>query len=209
MMTYILIGFTALISITSFSNPAWFAKFQLNPYQVYHHKKIYQLLTHGFLHASWMHLIVNMLVLYFFGPHVETYLRYILGDAMQPMFPVIYLVFYFSSIIVASLVSLFRHRDHSWYNAVGASGAVSAIIFFFIFFNPWELIYFYGIIPVPGVVMGILYLVYSHYMSRRESDNINHDAHLTGALFGFIFPLIINFRLIHIFIQEFMSFSFR
>jgi membrane associated rhomboid family serine protease len=110
---------------------------------------------------------------------------------------------------VASLVSLFRHKDDVWYNAVGASGAVSAIIFFFIFFNPWELIYFYGIIPVPGIIMGVLYLAYSQFMSKREADNINHDAHLTGALFGFLFPLLIDYRLIHYFITQLMSFNFK
>jgi membrane associated rhomboid family serine protease len=91
---------------------------------------------------------------------------------------------------------------------VGASGAVSAVIFFFIFFNPWELIYFYGIVPVPGIIMGVLYLIYSHYMSRREADNVNHDAHLTGAIFGFVFPLFIDYRLIHYFIDQLLSFSF-
>lgn len=208
MMTYILIAFTAIISIPAFNNHDWFLKFQFNPYQVYHRKQWYRLLTHGFLHASWMHLIVNMMVLFFFGPHVESYLKAILGPELQHWYRLIFLVFYFAGIIIASLTSLYKHKDDPWYNAVGASGAVSAAIFFFIFFNPWELIYFYGILPVPGIIMGVLYLVYSHYMSRREADNINHDAHLTGALFGFVFPLFIDYRLIHYFIDQLMSFSF-
>jgi membrane associated rhomboid family serine protease len=208
MMTYILIAFTALISIPAFNNHDWFLKLQFNPYQVYHRKQWYRLLTHGFLHANWMHLIVNMMVLFFFGPHVENYLKAILGPDMQHWYRLIFLVFYFAGIIIASLTSLFKHKDDPWYNAVGASGAVSAVIFFFIFFNPWELIYFYGILPVPGIIMGVLYLIYSHFMSRREADNVNHDAHLTGALFGFVFPLFIDYRLIHYFIEQLMSFSF-
>jgi membrane associated rhomboid family serine protease len=208
MITNILIAFTAIISIVAFYNQNWFSKLQFNAYQIFHRKEIYRLLTHGFLHANWIHLIVNMMVLYFFGPHVEYYLKASLKPEMQHLSGYIYILFYFLGIIIASFISLFRHRDDSWYNAVGASGAVSAITFFFIFFNPWELLYFYGIIPIPGIVMGVLYLIYSHYMSNREADNINHDAHLTGAIYGFIFPLFIDYHLIHYFIQEFLSFSF-
>jgi membrane associated rhomboid family serine protease len=208
MMTYILIAFTALISIPAFGNHDWFLKLQFNPYQVYHRRQFYRLLTHGFLHANWTHLIVNMLVLFFFGPYVENFLKAALGPEMQHWFRLVYLLFYCSAIVTASLVSLFRHKDDVWYNAVGASGAVSAVIFFFIFFNPWEKIYFYGILPVPGIIMGVLYLMYSHFMSKRDADNINHDAHLTGALFGFIFPLLIDYRLIHYFISLLLSFNF-
>lgn len=208
MITYILIVFTALVSIPAFSNHDWFLRLQFNAYQIYHRKQWYRMLTHGFLHANWTHLIVNMLVLFFFGPYVEKNLSMILSPGMQQWDKLIYLFFYFAAIVVASLSSLFKHKDHPWYNAVGASGAVSAIIFFFIFFNPWELIYFYGILPVPGVIMGVLYLIYSHYMSRREADNINHDAHMSGAIFGFVFPLFINYRLIYLFIDELLSFSF-
>jgi len=207
-MTYILIAFTALISIVAFNNQDWFLKLQFSPYQVYHRRQHYRLLTHGFLHANWMHLIVNMLVLFFFGPYVENYLKMILGQELQQWSRLIYLLFYFAAIIVASLPSLFKHKNNAWYNAVGASGAVSAVIFFFIFFKPWELIYFYGILPVPGIIMGLLYLAYSHFMSKRDADNINHDAHITGALFGFIFPLLVDYRLIHYFIKELLSLSF-
>jgi membrane associated rhomboid family serine protease len=208
MMTYILIAFTALISITAFSNRDLFMRLQFNAYQVYHRRQYYRLLTHGFLHAGWTHLIVNMLVLYFFGPYVENYFRSVLGPGLQLWYRMVYLLFYCTAIIVACLVSLIRHKDDPWYNAVGASGAVSAVIFFFIFFNPWEKIYFYGILPIPGIIMGILYLGYSHYMSKRDADNINHDAHLTGALFGFLFPLLIDFRLIHYFITQLLHVSF-
>ncbi len=208
-MTYILIAFTALISIIAFNNQDWFLKLQFSPYQVYYRKQFYRLLTHGFLHASWTHLIVNMLVLFFFGPYVENFLKMILGPNMQQGYKLVYLLFYFTAIIVSSLVTLFKHKNNAWYNAVGASGAVSAVLFFFIFFKPWELIYFYGILPVPGIVMGVIYLVYSQYMSRREADNINHDAHLAGALFGFVFPLLVDYQLIHYFISELMNFSFR
>lgn len=207
-MTYLLIAFTALISITAFRKEEWFSRLQFNAYQVYHRKEVHRLLTHGFLHASWIHLIVNMLVLFFFGPQVEQYLEQILPGNIPYLHHMVYLLFYFCAIVISSLLSLYRHRDNVWYNAVGASGAVSAVLFFFIFFRPWEMLYFYGIIPIPGIIMGVLYLIYSYYMSRRGNDNINHDAHFIGAVFGFVFPLFINVRLIHYFIDQLKSVSF-
>jgi membrane associated rhomboid family serine protease len=207
-MTYIIIAFTALLSITAFNNSEWFSKLQFNAYQIYHRREIHRLLTHGFLHANWTHLIVNMLVLFFFGPIVEQYIKAILSPGLQHLSLLIFLLFYFAGIIVASLVSLYKHKDDAWFNSVGASGAVSAVMFCFIFFKPWELIYFYGIIPVPGIIMGALYLIYAQVMSRRDADNINHDAHFVGAVFGFLFPLLINYNLIHHFINQLMSFSF-
>jgi membrane associated rhomboid family serine protease len=101
------------------------------------------------------------------------------------------------------MITLFRHRNNRWYNSVGASGAVSAIIFTSIFFNPLDKLYFFAIIPIPGIVFAVLYLVYSSYMSRRSKDNINHDAHLLGAVYGFTFPLLIDLDLISHFLQGF------
>jgi membrane associated rhomboid family serine protease len=207
-MTYLLIAFTALVSVSAFRKEEWFSKLQFNAYQIYHRKEIYRLLTHGFLHANWTHLIVNMLVLFFFGPQVESYLKQILPESIPYLGRIVYLLFYFGAIVVSALLSLYRHKDDAWYNAVGASGAVSAILFCFIFSKPWEMLYFYGILPIPGIIMGVLYLIYSYYMSRKGEDNINHDAHFIGAVFGFIFPLFINIRLIFDFIDQLKSVSF-
>ncbi len=207
-MTYILIALTALVSIQAFNHREWFSKLQFNAYQVYHRKEMYRLVTHGFVHANWTHLIVNMLVLFFFGPTVEAILRSVLPAALQVWYRMIFVLFYLAAIMVASLLTLIRQRDNAWYNAVGASGAVSAVIFFYIFFNPWEMIYFYGILPVPGIVMGVIYLLYSHVMSRRGTNNVNHEAHLAGAVFGFVFPLFINVTLIKHFVEKLLNFSF-
>ncbi len=205
MMTYILVALTALVSIPAFSNNEWFLKMQFNAYQIVHRKEYYRMITHGLLHSNWMHLIVNMLVLIFFGPNVEKYLSAILSPGLQPWSHLVYVLFYFGAMIIASLTSLFRHKDDPWYNAVGASGAVSAVLFLFIFMNPWELLYLYGVIPIPGIISGVLYLIYSHYMSRKGTDQINHDAHISGAIFGFVFPLIINYRLIFYFMDQLLS----
>jgi membrane associated rhomboid family serine protease len=206
MMSYILIAFTALISFQAFSNREWFLKLQFNAYQIYHRHQAYRLFTHGFLHANWLHLIVNMMVLFFFGPAVEKDLQYILPPGLQHWSLLVFLLFYFAAIVFASITSLYKHKDDPWYNAVGASGAVSAVLFIFVFFHPWEPLYLYGVIPIPGIIMAVLYLVYSHVMSKREADNVNHDAHIAGAIFGFFFPLLINIHLFGIFINQLTGF---
>ncbi len=206
-MTLILITVTVIVSLLSFYDDSIFSRLQFNAYQIYHRRQFYRLLTHGFVHANWWHLFLNMFVLYFFGSATESYLHsLVMGNIiMHPN--LIYLVLYTTSIIFASLISLFRYKDNHWYNSVGASGAVAAVMFFSIFFNPWQKLYLYGIIGIPGIIFAILYIIYSQYMSRRGGDNINHDAHFTGALFGFVFPLFIDPHLIHYFIKQLFSFA--
>jgi membrane associated rhomboid family serine protease len=182
-----------------------FAKLQFNPYQVYHRKEYFRLLSHGFIHADWMHLIVNMFVLYSFGNVVESYFKQL--EAMGVIhFPILYFTFlYLAAIVIASLTTLIKYKDNIMYNSVGASGGVSAILFCSIFFAPYNPIGLYFVIKIPGIIFGILYLVYSQYMSKKNVDNVNHDAHFIGAVFGFIFPLIIKFSLIHVFIDQLFS----
>ena len=201
-MTYIIIVFTIIFSITAFRSSEVFSKFQFNAYQIFHRKEWYRLLSHGFLHANWTHLIVNMLVLFIFGPVVEQYFKYYLSPEVIKFYRFIFLLFYLLAIVLSSLLSLYKQKNNAWYNSVGASGAVSAIIFSYIFFNPWKMLYVYGLLPVPGIILGAVYLIYSQYMSIRNIDNINHDAHFIGAVFGFIFPIILDYRLLGNFISE-------
>jgi membrane associated rhomboid family serine protease len=183
MLTIIIIIITAVISISSFSNYNVFSKLQFNAYQVYHRKEWYRLLSHGFIHADWMHLIFNMISLFIFGSIVEVYL-----DSK-----VLFIFFYLSAIITASLPTLIKQKDNAWYNSVGASGGVSAMVFASILFNPLnKLLVFMIPIPIRAVIFGILYLWYSHYMSKHGHDNINHSAHFIGAIYGFAFPILIN-----------------
>jgi membrane associated rhomboid family serine protease len=105
------------------------------------------------------------------------------------------------AIVFSSSISLFRYKDNFLYNSVGASGATSAILMFSIFFSPWELVYIY-FIPVPGIIFAVLYIIYSQYMSKRGGDNIGHDAHLLGSVFGFVFPMFIDLGLIKYFIES-------
>jgi membrane associated rhomboid family serine protease len=202
-MTIAIVIITSLISIVAFYNDTLMRRFMFNPYQVYYRKEFWRLITHGFLHADWIHLIVNMIVLYSFGRNVEAWMNQLRigGYIRSPIFT--FSLLYFGGIIVSTLITLFRHYKNYHYNSVGASGAVSAVIFTSIFFSPLDKIYFFAVIPIPGILFALLYLVYSSYMSRRSADNINHDAHFAGAIFGFIFPALIDFKLISHFLNSF------
>ena len=205
-MTLLIIIVTTIISLLAFGNPVIFEKLQLNPYQVYHKKEWYRIITHGFLHADWVHLFINMLVFYSFGSSVEQIFNSLAAEGIihYPLF--VYLILYFASMIMATVTTVKKQKDNIWYNSVGASGAVSAVVFTNIFFQPMASVYFYAVIPIPGIIFGILYLGYSHYMSKRSSDNINHDAHFIGAVFGLIFPLFLEPRLIHVFWDQLLNF---
>ena len=204
-MTYIFLIITVIISIAAFNNDTLFNRLMLNPYQVVHRKEYYRVISHGFIHADWMHLIVNMLVFYFFGTSVEQYFDMLASEGILNFPKVWYTALYLLGIIVSSLTTIYKHRNNVMYNSVGASGAVSAVVFCSIFFGPFESLYLYGFIKLPGIIYGILYLIYSQYMSKKGMDNINHDAHFIGAVFGFLFPLIINFKLINIFIHQLLN----
>jgi len=200
-MTLIIVILTSLVSIAAFRSDELMSRLLFNPYKVYHKKEYYRLITHGFVHADWYHLIINMFVLYSFGIAVESYFGQ-LEAAGIIRYPILnYFLLYFIAILISSATTLWKHKDHTWYNSVGASGAVSAVVFTSIFFGPMNRLLFY-FIPLPGILGGVIYLVYSHYMSRRGKDNINHDAHFIGAVFGFIFPLFMDVQLIHIFFQQ-------
>lgn len=146
------------------------------------------MLTHALVHANWEHLLVNMIVLWSFGTAVERNFQINFGSSGAYYF----IALFIGSILFSSLWSLVKQRNNFYYNAVGASGAVSAILFAAIFFNPWKSIYFFAILPIPGIIFGVLYLYYSWYMSRKKLDNIGHDAHFLGAVAGFLTPMIIR-----------------
>jgi membrane associated rhomboid family serine protease len=109
---------------------------------------------------------------------------------------------YILAIGAANIKTLIENKNNVWYNAVGASGAVSAVVFAFVLFAPIEKILFFGIIPIPAFLYGLLYLVYSQYMSKKASDNIGHDAHFFGAVFGFVFTGLLRPELFQMFVSK-------
>ncbi len=197
-MVLIIVVITSLISIYAFSNAGITERLSLKPTLVYHKHQYYRILSHSLIHADWTHLIVNMYVLFIFGDVCNQYFEYYFGAKHT----VLFMALYIASLIFSSLFSIFKHRNNQGYSAIGASGAVMAIVFTSIFFDPWNKLWFFGIIPIPGILFGIIYLIYSLYMGKKNIDNIGHDAHFTGAVFGFLFPLIVDFRLLNMFIEK-------
>ena len=201
-MTFIIVIFTLAISIRAFYNKDMDDRLIFKPYQVYHRLEWYRIITHGFLHAGWMHLIINMLVLLSFGGTAEFAFN-VMAQTTRMNYPnLCYLTFYILSIVISSLTTLYKHMDHEWYSSVGASGAVLAVLFCSIFFDPKMTLLIMGIIPIKAYLFGPLYLLYSWYSARKANDNINHDAHLMGAVFGFCFPLIVDVSLFRWFIDS-------
>ena len=188
MITVIIIAITCIVSILCFNGTLNGNKLIFNAYQVWHRKEWYRMLTSGMIHSGWGHLFFNMLTLYFFGRVVEQYFSAAFGGVLGA---VLYVMLYVSALAISSLGDLVKYRDNWNYNALGASGAVSAVLFASILFAPKMGIYIYLIpIPVPGYIFAPLYLLYCWYMAKRNMDNIGHTAHFWGAVYGMLFPII-------------------
>jgi membrane associated rhomboid family serine protease len=195
----ILIIITVLVSIVTWSKPALWEKMIFHAPSVINNRQWYRLLTYGFLHANWGHLFMNMFVLWCFGQEVEKAYEHLFGNAGH----FLYLFLYLSAIVISTLYDLKKQRDNYEYHAVGASGAVSAVLFAFIFLNPTNSIYFYFIpIGIPAVIFGILYLIYSSYMSKKNIDNIGHSAHFWGGVYGFLFTIPFRWGLVIVFFEK-------
>ncbi len=198
-MVIAIIILTSLISIMAFNNPQLLNRLQFNAYAIKHQKQGWRFLTYGFVHAGWGHLAINMFVLWSFGRIVLTLYGYHFGNLGILYF----LLLYIGGIMFSVLFDYGRHKNDTWYNAVGASGAVSAVVFASIILYPAGGIYLFFIpVEIPSPIFGILYLIYSVYMARRGQDNIGHDAHFWGAIYGVILTIAIKPELFIFFIQE-------
>ncbi|OFX17055.1 MAG: hypothetical protein A2033_15755 [Bacteroidetes bacterium GWA2_31_9] len=201
-MTYIIIAFTSIVSFIALQNRVIFEKYLFNAYATIHHKQIYRIISHAFLHADFNHLLFNMLTLFFFGVYVESVFKMYFGNLGISY----YMLLYFLAIIFSTLPAIIKHRNNQFYNAVGASGAVSAVLFSYILFDPFgKIIIFFIPIGIPAFIFGPAYLLYSAYMGKKGIDNIGHDAHFWGAIFGFIFPLLLDYKLFFHFLNQLIN----
>ena len=198
-ITLIIIIVTVIVSLRAFSDKATFDKLKFNAYAINNYREWFRFFTHALIHADWMHLLVNMFVLYSFGALVEDYYAFYFG----PKAIFYFLTLYIGSVIVSSIPSYEKNKNNIYYNAVGASGAVSAILFASILFYPTGKIMLILLpVPIPSFVFGALYLIYSAYMSKKNIDNVGHDAHFYGAIFGFVFTILLKPKLFMIFISQ-------
>ncbi|WP_316802509.1 rhomboid family intramembrane serine protease [Pedobacter nototheniae] len=176
----IIFVFTVVTSLYAFYDNGLYGKFMLHPYSVAKGHKVYSIITSGLIHKDWMHLFFNMFTFAAFAFTLEQ----LMGSWQFGLL-------YFLGLILSDLPTIFKHRDDFHYNSLGASGAISAVLFSYILFNPMSKIYIMFIpIGIPAVVFGVIYLVYCAYASRNSRDSINHDAHFFGALTGLIFTII-------------------
>ncbi|WP_213279740.1 rhomboid family intramembrane serine protease [Chryseobacterium indologenes] len=176
------IAITAIISFIAFNNPAITEKYKFSVGAILHKKEYIRLLSSGFLHADIMHLVFNMLTLYFFAPIV-----------IQGFGNIGFIIVYLGAILLGNFLSLYIYQKQPWYSAVGASGGVSGILFASIALIPDLKIYLFFIpIGIPGYIFGLVYFGYSVYMmlNPRAYDNIGHAAHLGGAFLGLIYAVI-------------------
>ena len=181
----VIIAATALFSYFGFNNHQLFEKYKFNVGAIRGNKEYVRLISAGFLHGDFMHLLLNMYVLYMFGQPV-----------LQIFGTIGFLVIYFGSILVGNLFSLYIYNSQPWYSAIGASGGVSGIIFASVAMFPdvikIGIIFLPPELSLPGYIFGFLYFGYSVYMmlNPRDHDNVGHAAHLGGAFFGLVYTVM-------------------
>ncbi|MFT3827839.1 MAG: rhomboid family intramembrane serine protease [Chitinophagaceae bacterium] len=189
-ITLIIIIITVLVSISAFSNEKIMNDLIFYPPAVTYDKQWYRFFTCGFIHADFAHLIFNMYALYLFGSGVEKYFEYIFGAKGR----ILYLLLYVTSLFVCLLPTYAKHKEDGYYRSLGASGAVSAVIFASILLDPVRGIGIIFIpIYIPGFIFGAIYLVGSSLLDKRGGGNINHSAHIWGALYGIAFLVFVGY----------------
>lgn len=197
--TVTLIIITVIVSLIAFSKESvmnrlifWPPAMQKGQYD--------RFITHGFIHADGTHLLFNMITLFFFGSVIESFYReyaYNLG----------FVLFYLGGLIVAIVPSYLKHKnDHRW-ASLGASGAVSAVLFAYILFEPWKLIFVF-FIPIPAIIFAFLYVGYSIWSAKKGNSNVNHSAHLWGAAYGVIMTILLEPRMLPHFISKLSQLPF-
>ena len=171
-----------------------------NPYIIHSDRQWYRFISSGLIHADWIHLLVNMYVLYFFGSLVENYYSQVFGEKAT----VYFILLYFGGMMMSVLPTYGKHKNDPAYNALGASGGVSSIVFAFIVFNPLDKLCLYGLrfLCLPAFIFGGAYLIYCYYASKKGGDNVNHDAHFWGAVYGFLLTIILKPSLFSVFIDQ-------
>lgn len=189
-LTIVLIAITTIVSLAALGKAKVMDDLLFYPAWIHDKNQFYRFLTYGFVHADLMHLIFNMYAFYLFGDFIEKVFGQLFGPVQGKIF---YLLLYLLALI-ASVIPDYKKNMHNYqYRSLGASGAVSAVVFAFIILNPMQGIGLIFLpIFIPGFIFGILFLVISYYLGKRGGSRINHSAHIYGAIFGVIFLLVVG-----------------
>lgn len=207
MITYTFLLIILGFSLYCFMVPAAMTKYMFYPYLIKRHNEHYRFLTHAFIHGDYIHLLFNALALYSFGMDLEERIfPELYGPKLAPM---VYLILFTGGIYAASFTEYLRNRDNSSYSSLGASGAISSIMFVWILLNPTGIIGLF-FIPVPGWLAGIILLGVSYYLIQRKkkgtySDGISHEAHFWGAIFGIMVIVVTKPFVLKLFFDHVVS----
>ncbi|MFL0162258.1 rhomboid family intramembrane serine protease [Aquirufa salirivi] len=182
-ISFIIIVITVLVSLLCWQKPALMDRMTMNPFKINRRKEYWRFITSGFIHADFTHLFFNLFSFFFFGLQLENIFTILFPESGQ----ILFVIFYLTAIVAADLPTYFKQSKNPHFNSLGASGAVSAVIFAGILFFPTEKIYLFGILGIPGFIYAGLFTWYSIAMDRRGRDYVNHSAHLYGGLYGLVF----------------------
>ncbi|SBV35799.1 conserved membrane hypothetical protein [uncultured Stenotrophomonas sp.] len=191
----LLVAITVIVSWVAFNNRKLADRLVLWPPAIDRHRQYDRLLTYGFIHADIGHLAFNMITLFFFGGRIEAEMMRQTGSFLT------YPLFYLAALAVSILPSYLKNQKNPNYLSLGASGAVSAVLFAFILLSPWTII-LVMFIPAPAILYAVFYVGYSIWMDKKGSDNVNHSAHLAGAAFGVMFMLFMEPQVLHTFLEQ-------
>jgi membrane associated rhomboid family serine protease len=188
----------AIISFAAFSNHNLIEQLVFYPYKIWRKNEWHRLISCSFIHGDAAHLIFNLIALYSFGVFVEEYFAILFNGYGITL----YIIMYFLAVALADVYHLFTRKDDPTYRSLGASGGVSAIVFASILLNPMGKISLMFLPGIPSFVFGPLYLLYTAFMAKRGGDNVGHMAHLTGSVFGFVFPILFKPALFPAFLSQ-------
>ena len=196
-VTLTIVILTCLVSVAAFNSSKIIDDLIFWPPAISMRHQYYRFITCGLIHADFVHLLFNMVTLYFFGKGLEILYRGELG--LQAYY---YPILYVTALIVSNIPSYLKRKDDYNYRSLGASGAVCAVMFAVILIRPWQTVSVFYAIPMPSILYAILFMAFSIYMSKRGGDNVNHDAHLWGGLYGIVFTIVAHPGIVSTFINE-------
>lgn len=194
LITLLIIAVTCIVSFMALNNGRLMEDLILWPPAIEKKKEYHRLVTYGLIHADFGHLLFNMITLFFFGRVMEGFYAAQLGKTG-------FLLFYIGALVVSILPTYLSNRHNASYRSLGASGAVSAVLFAFILLAPWSRIVVF-VLPMPAIIYAVLYVAYSIWMDRHGRDNVNHSAHLWGAAYGIAFTVLIRPDVISHFLSQ-------